>query len=53
MMYIDDILIAAKNKDEVDRLNSLLMKEFNIKCLGATKKILGMEIHRVMEVEKL
>ena len=40
------MLIAAKSMVEVNKLKSLLSKEFDMKDLGATKKILGMEIHR-------
>ncbi|KAL6346444.1 hypothetical protein AAG906_033240 [Vitis piasezkii] len=32
---------------EVNKLKSLLSKEFNMKDLGEAKKILGMEIHRI------
>ena len=46
LLYVDDMLIAAKSMFEVNNLKSLLSKEFDIKDLGATKKILGMEIHR-------
>lgn len=38
------MLIAAKNIFEVENLKSLSCKEFDIKDLGITKKILGMEI---------
>ena len=40
------MLIAAKSMVEVNKLKSLLSKEFDMKDLGAGKKILGMEIHR-------
>ena len=40
------MLIAAKSLVEVNKLKSLLSKEFDMKDLGAAKKILGMEIHR-------
>ena len=40
------MLIAAKSMSEVDRLKILLSREFDMKDLGAAKKILGMEIHR-------
>ena len=46
LLYVNDMLIAAKSMFEVNNLKSLLSKEFDIKDLGATKKILGMEIHR-------
>ena len=38
---------------EVNRLKSLLHKEFEMKYLGAAKKILGMEIPRDREAKKL
>ena len=46
LFCVDDMLIAAKSMIKVNKLKSLLSKEFNMKDLGATKKILGMEIHR-------
>ena len=42
LLYVDDMLIAAKSMYEVERLKSLLYKEFEMKDLGAAKKILGM-----------
>jgi hypothetical protein len=47
------MLIAAKSMCEVDRLKSLLYKEFEMKDLGAAKKILDMEIRRDGEARKL
>jgi hypothetical protein len=47
------MLIAARSMCEVERLKSLLYKEFEMKDLGATKKILGMEIRRDREARKL
>ncbi|KAL6345174.1 hypothetical protein AAG906_013658 [Vitis piasezkii] len=46
LLYVDDMLIAAKSMVEVNKLKSLLSKEFDMKDLGAAKKILGMEIHK-------
>ena len=46
LLYVDDMLIVVKSMVEVNKLKSLLSKEFDMKDLGATKKILGMEIHR-------
>jgi hypothetical protein len=46
LLYVDDILIAARSMCEVDRLKSLLHKEFEMKDLCVAKKILGMEIRR-------
>ena len=44
-LYVDDMLVAAKSKQEIVKLKSLLSSEFDMKDLGATKKILGIEIH--------
>ena len=46
LLYVDDMLIAAKNMVDVNKLKSLLSREFDMKDLGAAKKILGMEIRR-------
>lgn len=46
LLYVDDILIASKNKEEVKALKILLNSEFEMKDLGDAKKILGMEIER-------
>ncbi len=53
LLYVDDMLIAAKNLVEINRLKTQLSGEFKMKDLGATKKILGMEIHRDREAGKL
>ncbi|KAL0349992.1 UNVERIFIED_CONTAM: Retrovirus-related Pol polyprotein from transposon TNT 1-94 [Sesamum radiatum] len=46
LLYVDDMLIAAKNMYDVLALKALLRQEFEMKDLGAVTKILGMEIHR-------
>ncbi|CAL5357317.1 unnamed protein product [Camellia sinensis] len=46
LLYVDDILIASKNKVEIDKLKAHLAREFEMKDLGEAKKILGMEIKR-------
>ena len=46
LLYVDDMLIAAKRKKEITTLKKLLSSEFEMKDLGAAKKILGMEITR-------
>ena len=46
LLYVDDMLIASKNKREIDRLKAQLSSEFEMKDLGEAKKILGMEIKR-------
>lgn len=44
LLYVDDMLITTKNKGGISCLKTLLSSEFEMKDLGATKKILGMEI---------
>ena len=46
LLYVDDMLIVAKNMSEVNKLKNLLTKEFDMKDWGAAKKILRMEIRR-------
>jgi hypothetical protein len=46
LLYVDDMLIAASNMKDVNQLKHQLSTEFDMKDLGAAKKILGMEIHR-------
>jgi len=46
LLYVDDMLIAAKSKIEITKLKRLLSSEFEMKDLGSAKKILGMEISR-------
>jgi len=44
LLYVDDMLIAAKDMVEIDRLKAPLSSEFYMKNLGAVKKILEMKI---------
>jgi len=44
LLYVNDMLIAARNKTHVQKLKVHLKKEFDMKDLGEAKKILGMEI---------
>jgi ATP-binding cassette subfamily B (MDR/TAP) protein 1 len=46
LLYVDDMLIAAKSRKEITTLEKLLSSEFDMKDLGAAKKILGIEITR-------
>ncbi|CAA7024845.1 unnamed protein product [Microthlaspi erraticum] len=46
LLYVDDMLVASVDKDDVKRLEVLLGTEFEMKDLGSAKKILGMEIVR-------
>lgn len=40
------MLVASPNMDEIRNLKMRLSKEFDMKDLGPTKKILGMQIMR-------
>ncbi|KAJ4703754.1 Retrovirus-related Pol polyprotein from transposon TNT 1-94 [Melia azedarach] len=53
VLYVDDMLIAAENKYDVQKLKDLLSVEFEMKDLGAARKILGMEIYRDRSKKKL
>ena len=52
-LYVDDMSIVSKSISEVNKLKFLLSREFNMKNLGAAKKILGMEIHRDIALRRL
>ena len=53
LLYVDDILIAAQNKGEIEVLKKLFSSEFEMKDLRDAKKILGMEIYRDRVAGKL
>lgn len=53
VLYVDDMLIAAEKMCDIKKLKELLSSEFEMKDLGAAKKILGMEIFRDREKKKL
>lgn len=46
LLYVDVVLIVAKNMLEINRLCSQLIGDFETKDSREAKKILGMEIHR-------
>ena len=46
MLYVDDMLIACRDTSKINKLKEILSLEFDMKDLGAAKKILGMEIKR-------
>ncbi|KAE8688065.1 hypothetical protein F3Y22_tig00111002pilonHSYRG00100 [Hibiscus syriacus] len=43
LLYVDDILVARRSKEKVQKIKGMLNSEFDMKDLGATTKILGME----------
>lgn len=53
LLYVHDVLIAAKSTIEVNKLKDLLSKEFGMKDLSAAKKILGMVAHKDRKARRL
>ena len=53
LLYVDDMLIAANHWSDVNDLKTKLSREFDMKDLGAARKILGMEILRDRSAKKL
>ena len=47
LLYVDDMLIAARDKSLVNKLKTQLSSEFDMKDLGPAKIILGIEINKV------
>ena len=46
LLYVDDMLVAGSNMQDINVLKIKLAKSFAMKDLGATKQILGMRITR-------
>ena len=46
ILYVDDMLIASKNRDEIDALKKKLHNNFDMKDLGNAGHILGMRVVR-------
>jgi hypothetical protein len=46
VLYVEDMLVASKNMVEINKLKAQLDMTFDMKDLGATKQILGIEIHK-------
>jgi len=53
MLYVDDMLIACRDMSKINELKRILNSEFDMKDLGAAKKIFGMELKRYQENERL
>ena len=53
LLYMDDMLVAAKSIVKVNKLKVLLSREFDMKDLGPVKKILGMEIRKEGDAKRL
>ena len=53
LLYVDDMLVAGSNMQEINVLKRKLENSFPMKDLGATKQILGMRITRDRKNRKL
>jgi len=53
LLYVDDMLIVARDKSLVNKLKVQLSSEFDMKDLGPAKKILRMEINKDRQAGKL
>jgi len=46
LLYVDDMLLAAKSKSEISKLKEALSLKFEMKDMGAASRILGIDIIR-------
>jgi hypothetical protein len=53
LLYVDDMLVVGSNMKDINVLKRKLANSFEMKDLGATKKILGMIITRYRKNHKL
>jgi hypothetical protein len=53
LLYIDDILIVGKSESAIAETKAMLKSEFEMKDLGAAKRLLGMDIRRDRSKGKL
>ena len=53
LLYVDDMLVAGSNMQEINVLKRKLANSFAMKDLGAAKQILGMRITRDRKNKKL
>jgi hypothetical protein len=53
LLYVDDMLVARSNMQDINVLKNKLANSFAMKYLGAAKKILGMRITRDKKNRKL
>ncbi|POM68330.1 Integrase catalytic core protein [Phytophthora palmivora] len=49
IVYVDDLMIFSRTKDDIAEIKEALRSEFSIKELGDLKYCLGIEIHRKRE----
>ena len=46
LLYVDDMLLAGSSKEDLPHVKNLLSKEFDMKDLEESRKILGIDITR-------
>ena len=46
VLYVDDMLLASKSIEEINKLKTQMARTFDMKDLGAARQILGVEIFR-------
>ena len=46
IVYVDDMIVIGRNSTKIEKLQSYLAKEFEMKDLGALKYFLGIEVSR-------
>ena len=46
LVYVDDVLVASNNKDEIAQFKLLLDQKFKLNDLGDLKYFLGLEMAR-------
>lgn len=49
LLYVNDMLIACKEREEIEDLKRILNSEFDIKSFGIAKKIFELEIEKKKE----
>lgn len=49
ILYVDDLLIAAPDKDTIKAVEDLLVQCFNLKALGEVHEFLGIQVERNRE----
>ena len=53
LLYVDDMLVAGSNMQDINVLKRKLAKSFVMKDLGVSKQIIGMRITRDIKNRKL
>lgn len=62
LLYVDDIVLLGRSDNQIQKVFNLLNKHFDLKILGKTKKLLGVEfeegedslvIHQLMYIEDI